>query len=294
MRFQTASSTVSDLEEALSDCFASFDTPEDASIYFIFTSGHQSHRLPEILASNQPHIASDKVFGCSSSGVLGGPRSGVDMLGVTAVSVTAARLPDAKLHMFHTNNPDLPDLPDLEEKLLVENPHFIVLGTHSFPMDRFLGPVDASFPLGAKIGGIASGQPPALFANGRVYSEGAVGLAMQGVRMDTVISQGCRGMGQPVKVTRAESGVVMQVEGVPAVAWLQRAAQQLGSDLLLGISMASRDDTDTARAQGPFLIRHIQDRGFGLSLLTVYSSCFDVDVDSSVVVCVTMLSPGCC
>lgn len=68
------------------------------------------------------------------------------------------------------------------------------------------------------IGGMASGGNPGenrLFLNDREIDQGAVGVAIRGgPRVRPVVSQGCRPIGSPFVVTRAEKNVVYELGGV--------------------------------------------------------------------------------
>jgi len=187
------------------------------------------------------------------------------------LSVTAASFgPGVSLSAFHMREPSMPEFPgyNLEEAILYRNPHLILLGTHGFDMEQFLVPLDASFPAGVKVGGIAGGKTPALFADGRVHYDGCVGLALSGVHMDTVTSQGTKGVTAPATVTKVEGSLVIEVNGgIPASVWLRQQAAALPSDgggILIGVSTSSMSPHASLH-QGPYMIRPIvaaHDGGF--------------------------------
>src|SRR5207244_2052285 len=81
------------------------------------------------------------------------------------------------------------------------------------------------------VGGMASaGARPGsnvLVLNDWLAQEGAVGLALEGpLRVDVVVSQGCRPVGPVLEVTRADGNVIAELDGQPA---LERAEQVLRS-----------------------------------------------------------------
>ena len=87
----------------------------------------------------------------------------------------------------------------------------------------------ASRPVVRVVGGMASaGMSPhsnALILNDWVAREGGVGLALHGaLRVDVVVSQGCRPVGPPIEVTRAEQNFLIELDGQPA---LERAEEVL-------------------------------------------------------------------
>src|ERR687888_130189 len=73
-----------------------------------------------------------------------------------------------------------------------------------------------------------------LFLDGRVV-DGAVGIVLggldeAGVAVRTVVSQGCRPIGPPMTVTKAEQNVLFEVAGVPAYRKLEEIVSALLPD----------------------------------------------------------------
>ncbi|CAN5672285.1 FIST N-terminal domain-containing protein [soil metagenome] len=85
---------------------------------------------------------------------------------------------------------------------------------------------------GAIIGGIASGSMRAggnvLIVNGRVRHQGLIGVTLSGpIRVDTVVSQGCRAFGPNMVVTRAKGNVIKQLGGRPALTVIREQIEAL-------------------------------------------------------------------
>ena len=98
----------------------------------------------------------------------------------------------------------------------------LVADPFSFPTEGFLDWVASRYPGLPVIGGMASAaQAPGgnrLSLGRRVRTTGAVGALLgPGVRVQTVVSQGCRPFGQPLVVTRSEDNVIFELAGVPAL-----------------------------------------------------------------------------
>jgi small ligand-binding sensory domain FIST len=94
-------------------------------------------------------------------------------------------------------------------------------------------------------------------------SSGGVGVVLPGgVATRTVVSQGCRPIGDPMIVTRAEGNLVMEIAGRPALDRLDdlvRAADAeerslLASGLQIGIAI---DEHRATFERGDFLIRGV-------------------------------------
>jgi small ligand-binding sensory domain FIST len=117
------------------------------------------------------------------------------------------------------------------------------------------------------VGGMASAaNAPGgnrLVVDDEVMSGGGVGLVLPGgVATSTVVSQGCRPVGDPMIVTRAEGNLVMEIAGRPALDRLDdlvHAADDeerslLASGLQIGIAI---DEHRATFERGDFLVRSV-------------------------------------
>ena len=140
-------------------------------------------------------------IGATAAGVFGDGR------GVghgPAVAVWAAALPGADVRPFRPTALDLP------ERSGDERAAALLVDPHTFPVAGFL-PHTGSLPFAGALAS-ARGGPGSnrLFLDGEVYAHGAVGLLIGGdVRVTAVVSQGCRPVGPPMTVTRAERNVLL-------------------------------------------------------------------------------------
>jgi small ligand-binding sensory domain FIST len=137
----------------------------------------------------------------------------------------------------------------------------------SFPVDPFLEHVAARHPDLRVIGGIASaGFGPGanrLVVDGTLRSSGAVGVLLSADQaVATVVSQGCRPIGDPFTVTRSERNVIYEIGGRPA---LERLQELLGTLTESELAMAREglhlgrviDEHQTEFGRGDFLIRNV-------------------------------------
>lgn len=108
-----------------------------------------------------------------------------------------------------------------------------------------------------------------------VYSSGAVGLLLSGTtRVSTLVSQGCRPIGRPLVVTKAEANVIHELAGRPAydalvelIGALSRSDRALASrGLHLGRVIEERK---LEFVRGDFLIRGVLAADQGSGALTV-------------------------
>lgn len=105
----------------------------------------------------------------------------------------------------------------------------------SFPVDHLVGQMATDHPNLKVVGGFASASNFAggnrLILNGEIHSHGAVGFLVAGpTKVTTVVSQGCRPIGEPLVVTKAEGHRIFELGGKPAYAQLVRLINGLGED----------------------------------------------------------------
>ena len=122
-------------------------------------------------------------------------------------------------------------------------------------------------PIGTILGGMASGATTpghnALFLDGEIRNHGAMGVTLSGpLRVDTIVSQGCRPIGRPMVVTKSRGNLILELSGDPALEAVRASMQGLSDDdrsllsggLLLG--RVIREDKSRF-GRGDFLIRTI-------------------------------------
>jgi small ligand-binding sensory domain FIST len=274
MKWSTALSEEQDLDKALAATITVVgkELGEAPDLTFVFPSQHfaaQYGALPELIAR---YLSGGILAGCSAGAVIGGGR---EIEEKPAVTVTAALLPDVVIHPFHIEQDDLPD-PDSSPRAWHEavgvdpagDPHFVLLADpFSLRTDQLLEGLDYAYPRSKKIGGLASGASRpganALYLGNRVWGVGAIGVALSGdLAVDTVVAQGCRPIGSPLRITACRDNLLLALDGKRPLETLQEifeslseADQQLARTALhIGVL------TDELREEvgpGDFLIRNI-------------------------------------
>ena len=274
MKWASAISEQPDLDGALAECAASIggQLGEPPQLAVAFVSPHYQPGYDRVGPRLGELLGAEHTFGCSGGGIIG---AGMEVEQRPALSVTAAVLPGVDIEAFHLEGERLPDLdagPNAWQELLgvseAQEPQFVLLADpFSFPVQNLIMGLDFAFPRAAKIGGLASGaQRPgdnALFLDGQVHDVGAVGLALHGnIMVDTVVAQGCRPIGEAMRITSSRRNVLAELDGHPPMAVLQnlyrslteRDRQLMGHSLFLGVVMDELLDNPT---QGDFLIRNV-------------------------------------
>jgi small ligand-binding sensory domain FIST len=234
-----------------------------ADLAAVFAGADSLAHVEEGLAAVRERLAPGVLVGCGAQGVVGEGRE----LETGGVSVWAASLPGARLESFHLEAVPaggsavaVTGLPDLDEAQAV----VIFVDPYSFPIEPLLAQMSDSHPGLPVVGGLASagGGPgmAALLADDRVARQGAVGVALGGVDVRTLVSQGARPVGPEMVVTAAEGNVIHELASQPALGRLKQAIAELepgdrmlaAQGLLLGIVM---DENKPEYERGDFLIR---------------------------------------
>ncbi|MBD2725955.1 FIST C-terminal domain-containing protein [Nostoc sp. FACHB-892] len=286
MQWANALSTRHSLEAAVTDvverAVSSLTAPADLGLVFISSAfASEYSRLLPLLTEK---LSVPVLIGCSGGGVIGTTVGGEtqELEAEPAISLTLAHLPGVKVQVFHVVAEELPDLdssPDTWVDLIgvpaSPTPQFILLSS-SFAsgINDLLQGLDFAYPGSVIVGGQASGGGMggrvALFCNDTegekcqsLYREGTVGIALTGnIVLETIVAQGCRPIGKPLQVTKADRNIILELdEQVPLVvlrdliASLSEHERTLAQhSLFVGVAM---DEFKLALQQGDFLIRGI-------------------------------------
>jgi small ligand-binding sensory domain FIST len=215
-----------------------------SDLAMLFIAGEHVAAAPLIAREVRERLGAAALVGVSTQTVIGGA---VELEGAPGVSLLAARLPGATIRAFSTADLVGPDMGDgrSPERLgarlgLGADLRAIVLFTDPFslPLVKVLPELNAARPMvggaptGLIVGGLASGGRAAgdtrLVVGDEVLTSGAVGVSISGaVRVDAVVSQGARPIGETLVVTGARGNAIMQLGGHPALRVLEGLFESL-------------------------------------------------------------------
>ena len=245
---------------------------EEVHLTLVFVASQFKDQYEEIPKLIRNKMDPGWLIGCSGGGIIGG---GKEIEQQAAFSITCANMPGVVIQGIHSDTMSLPNqdtAPGIWREWLgidaEKQPKFIFLADpFSFRGEEFLSGVDFAYPKSRKVGGLASGANMqggnVLYLNDKTYRNGLVGLALSGnIAMDTIVAQGCRPIGEPVKVTKCENTLLTELDGQPPLEVLQKIYEGLSENdrqlvqtsLFLGIEMDPLKDNPQ---QGDFLIRNI-------------------------------------
>lgn len=247
------------------------DTDLEADVAFVFFTAHHVEQASEIIERLWLEIDPQAMVGCSAEGVIGGDREIERTPGIT---VLAGQMPGVRMHPFHVASDDwreiITDTEALKERLAVGEETRAIIGfgdPFTTPLNQFLAALDEAAPSSPLIGGMASAarQPGEnrLVRNDEVLDDGFVGVSLSGaLEVQTIVSQGCRPIGQPMVVTKARENIVEQLGGKPALEVLRDMINSLGEvdrallshGLLIGRAISEYRETF---GRGDFLVRNL-------------------------------------
>ncbi|MEV2267650.1 FIST signal transduction protein [Nonomuraea africana] len=252
-------------ETAVRQALAGLSGPADLVCFFI--CGEDPDDVARAGQRAMEVASSAHVIGCSATGVIGDGQ-GVEL--TPSVSAWAAKLDGGRLTTFALETLSAGDkfvVVGLPERRADDQVAILLADPYTFPTDAFVersSEVLGDLPL---IGGLANGLEGRgsvrLFAGGEVYTEGAIGVLLGGgVKVSTVVSQGCRPIGPTMVVTGAEENLLLELAGQPALARLEDIVSDLDEDdrelvasgLQIGVAM---DEYAEHHERGDFLIRGV-------------------------------------
>lgn len=200
-----------------------------------FVSGHHRAAFADVVATLGTVLAPDRLLGSTAVSVLAGEREVEDH---PAISAWGARLAPGSavgpLRLDALRTADGVVVLGLDPTALEQAGAVLLIAEPtSFPTEELVAALRREVPGVPVVGGVASaGFAPGanlLALDGQVHDDGAVGVVLPAgaVRVETIVSQGCRPIGSPLTVTRSEANVVTEIAGEPATERLREALASL-------------------------------------------------------------------
>ncbi len=265
----TTTATENAIEEACRDVSAGL-VGRSADLVFVFFSPDHADSAELLVSTIHKRLHPTILLGCSAESVIGGDQ---EVEGRPALCLWVGHLPGATFTPFHLEfvqagdglrSAGWPDtMPGLEH-----TPSFLVVAEpFTTPAEAFLKDLETRYPGASAIGGMASGgrEPGAnrLIFNDTVVDSGVIGVAVTGaVGIRTVVSQGCRQIGDRFMITQAEQNIIHELSGKPALDRLREAfstlspAEQRQAERALHLGIVIDEHKDHFE-RGDFLIRNL-------------------------------------
>jgi len=234
---------------------------------FVFFSAHHSAQATVISTMLKEALHAEVCVGCSGEGVIGGAE---ELETAPALTLWVARLPQVHVTPLRLSFSDVQDqiqIADWPESTLADSTFILVADPFTTPVQDVLSLMAERYPRAKAIGGLAGGGHDAganrLLLNDDVFDDGLVGIQLTGpVSVRTVISQGCRPIGDRFVVTKAEQNLIYELGGERALQRLQDVFESLENThrrdahlaLHLGIVI---DEHRNQFERGDFLVRNL-------------------------------------
>lgn len=245
--------------------------PAKTDLGLLFVHPHFAPQIDDFVGAIRGAVGARHLLGCTGAGIIGVKH---EIEHRAAVSLLVGELPDVQVSPFHIVQKDVeestgPGFWHFQLELEPDAaPDFITLvDPFSINAVQLVDALSEAYPAAPMIGGLASGgQQPGenrLILDGEILQEGAVGVALTGrIALRTIVSQGCRPIGQPLIVTKAEKNIVFELGGQPPMKVLQDLLPQLPvreqklarSALFLGRVI---NEYQEEFGRGDFLIRNL-------------------------------------
>ncbi|MBI3409153.1 MAG: FIST C-terminal domain-containing protein [Planctomycetes bacterium] len=285
MPFASALSIEADSGKAVDECAGGVNWDGSVDLALIFFTPQHRKKAGRIAAKVIERFAPRCLLGCPGETVVGTGREVEEGPALCLwlgrwrerVELTAFHLGLEETSEGHSllGWPDELAEADADESLVIA-----LADPFTFPVDDFLRQMNESSPGLGVVGGMASGarQPgmSPLLIGSEAMPQGAVAALLRGpIGVRSVVSQGCRPIGKPFVVTKAQENVILELGGKPAIEQLQKLWENLTprdqnlvrQGLHVGRALSEYQDV---YQRGDFLIRNVicLDRDAGTLAIT--------------------------
>src|SRR5215204_2076628 len=261
--------TVEAAAEAADRARAGLKPPCDLAV--VFASGHHLGMAKWLLSEVHERLGPRALIGCGAGGTV---AEGSELEDTPGVVVWAASMRGAELETMHVTAERDADgfrLLGLPESLAAggeaaaDESVVALCDPLSFPAEELLSTLERSRPRMPILGGLASASfagGAVLLRDGEVHTDGAVAVRLRGVQVLPCVSQGAGPVGPEMTITRADSNVIAELAGKPAMERLgeviaslpERERELASAGVLIGLVI---DENRPDYQRGDFLVRPI-------------------------------------
>lgn len=270
LRFAVALSRKTDTEAAVRDLADMIrdqigDGPVDLA--FVFFSAHHTAHAELIAPMIREELQVHTCLGCSGEGVIAG---GEELETAAGLTLWVARLPRVSvkpLRLSFSETQDQIHMPGWPEPTVGDSTFILLADPFTTPLHDVLAVLNDRYPGSKAVGGLVGGGhgrgENRLIRNDELFDGGLVGVQLSGpVSVRTVISQGCRPIGDRFVVTKSEHNLVYELGGQPALTRLQdvfeslQGPQRRDAHQALHVGIVIDEHRDRFE-QGDFLVRNL-------------------------------------
>jgi small ligand-binding sensory domain FIST len=279
MQFAAAITRCENVPDAVAHLVASLrrQMTGEIDLLVLFLTPEYQDEAQQLSRALRLALSPGVLLGCTCEGVIGGDR---EIEREPAISVLAARLPGVTLTPFHIGMEEWESLLDANnasklKRILALTPgdgeptraYIVLADPFTSPIMELMQSLDDLTPHAPTLGGMCSGAQQAgqnlLFLNGQILEDGAIGVRIAGpVQVDTIVSQGCRPIGDTMLITGADGNRISSLSGRSALdatrelleALPEADKELLSNGLFLGVVV---NEYQSSFGRGDFLIRPV-------------------------------------
>lgn len=241
----------------------------NASLGFLYLTQEWYPNLEDTLELIRLHAHVPQLVGCSAWGVIGcrreiehQPSLSLTLLSLpsdsfSVVEISEAQIEEATGSKFWHTVTDV-DANAATAWVVLANPTFVGI-------ESWLNSWSAAYPSAQILGGLASSTTEEifLFKDGAICNSPVLAVAFKpSLVMRSLVSQGCRPIGEPSPITKVQENVILELGNLPAYKCLESAflsvpveqRHAVRNNLFLGLATSEYIEEFK---QGDFLIRNI-------------------------------------
>lgn len=229
MKCAVVTSTSPDLQasiDGLCDQLSSALSGKPIDLLMAFFTPHHTEEAERLRARLIERLKPRVLLGGPAESVIGGSD---EIEGRVGLSLWGAHWPGSELVPFELTVQERDDEVELlgwPEQVPAEAGFVVLADPFTTPGDALLEGFGQRWPGAPVVGGMASGHQASgeavFLTNDGLHDSGCIGVAIGGsVRLDPVVSQGCRPVGKHYVITKAQQNVILALGGKPALAALR-------------------------------------------------------------------------
>jgi small ligand-binding sensory domain FIST len=236
-----------------------------------FVTAEHAAEIPELVQAVGAAVGTPYVVGCSASGLFAAGREVEDGPAVGVLAVRSDTLRGTPFLFGDTGDHGLTAGLHLGQRFLASRDTRDLILAWPDPYvvrpDRLLQGIDATLGQVPVAGGAASAPAPSggtfQFSGGEVATGAVSGLRLGGdFRHYVALTQGCRSLGAPRRITSAHDNMVLEVDGVPAFEALRAVAPEGlcddPADAINALTIALLPEPgESILREGEYLVRNI-------------------------------------
>ncbi len=240
VRFAQAMSLAKDSHTALNDVIDQLQEHAPRfDLLVVFISHHHEEIFESLAATLRARLGQPMLIGCTGESVIGGSYEAESVPALSVLALSMADVNFVPFHLVFEQTHDGPAFVGWPDELIDHWPNkgcmLLLADPWTMPINQLLEHMEEDAPGIVVAGGMASGarQPGnnRLFLVDTALSHGAVAMLFDGpFTVQTVLSPGCRPIGDRYTITECQKNTIHLLDDEPALERLQEAYNSSAED----------------------------------------------------------------